>query len=524
MFRKLAFKSGVVALLGLSVFSVVNAAYTVTDITGNGNVAGKYSKIVVTGSRVAWYGRSFQGSDTSNIKVLTHYNGTTTNLTGELPLNRTEGWGILSGADGNLAWLKATDTYYGNGNLMYFNGTSISEIAITPWIYSVNLSGPKIVWSQGEYRSSQSYGFLWENGIISQFQNEGGSNRYTSIDGDDIVYINYNSLEQQYKVKKYNNGNYTDIASVSPYTYVPQITQGEVSWLEDGRLKLFKNGVISTISNDSNVVIFSVGHHKNLLGWANLDSQQVFSIKAYNGTNVITLQTNVAWDYNVPVVVRDGLIAYAYQDKSDNKWRVKVWENGQTSLLATHDESVVAISTANGQVAWISGERAYLASQTNFQTLPCAGSLNEHRRGITSTGCPYENLRIGDKLFFLADGPNFAKTVIESNNWWAGFSWSEAAYQGVSTSGALGIIRNRNQGSTLNCPVTLSADKRGMTSQGCPFVDVKVGDALYFVADGPSYAKTIVSTNNWWAGFSWDANQTPYQGPTTSGAVAVIRK
>ena len=73
--------------------------------------------------------------------------------------------------------------------------------------------------------------------------------------------------------------------------------------------------------------------------------------------------------------------------------------------------------------------------------LPCGGELNPHKRGISSIGCPFLNVKVGDKIYFTADGPAFAKTITEGNDWWVGFSWNEEEYKGASTSGSLTVIR-----------------------------------------------------------------------------------
>ena len=524
MFNWITLTIKATATMGLLALSTASAAFNVYNVTGNGQIAAPYSKVVLTGGKVAWYGRSLQGTDTSKIKVFTHVNGLTSALTGELPFNRPEGHGVLAGAEGKLVWLDATDSYINYGSLKYYNGSSISTLTNNGAFFSyISLSGNKVVWSQSYYKASASDAFLWDNGTSTRFP--GNSNRYTDIDGDDVVYKTYNPYTSIAEITKYTNGNYSVISNSNSASYNTQISQGQIVWVESGRVKLYKNGVISTVSNDSNVLESSLSFDKGIIAWINGQHSGDAVIRAYNGSSIITLQDTGFRDlWSTNIQVKDGYIAWKYQDLDDNKWRVKVWENGQITELAQTVEYIPSISTENGQVSWIAGSQVYLANQNSFEVLPCAGSLNDHKRGISSMSCPYVNLRVGDKLFFVADGPNFAKTVIENNSWWAGFSWSEPEYQGASTSGTLGIIRTRNQGSTLSCPVVLSSDKRGMTSQGCPFVDVKVGDALYFVADGPEYAKTIVSANSWWAGFSWEANQTPYQGATTSGTVAVIRK
>ena len=87
----------------------------------------------------------------------------------------------------------------------------------------------------------------------------------------------------------------------------------------------------------------------------------------------------------------------------------------------------------------------------------------------------------------------------------------------------MAIVRSRSSsGEQLPCDATLNDHKHGISSQGCAFVDVRVGDQIYFTADGSSYAKTVVEANSWWVGFSW--NEPEYQGVSTTGSVTVIRK
>jgi len=74
--------------------------------------------------------------------------------------------------------------------------------------------------------------------------------------------------------------------------------------------------------------------------------------------------------------------------------------------------------------------------------LPCTGSLNSDKYGITSQNCPFEDVQVGDLLYFSIDGSEYAIEVTEGNDWWVGFDRSQAPYQGQATFGQLSVIRD----------------------------------------------------------------------------------
>ena len=132
---------------------------------------------------------------------------------------------------------------------------------------------------------------------------------------------------------------------------------------------------------------------------------------------------------NATIKIQNSGFGSGGQSYLESATQIYIVQNGQTigysEAMGHFSQSVtpfpalrsfepISISRTPGQFCDLSFT---ITNKNQAVELPCDGSLNAHKRGISSMGCPFLDVRVGDKIFFSADGAQYARTIVDANAW-----------------------------------------------------------------------------------------------------------
>lgn len=421
--------------------------------------------------------------------------------------------------DGAVVWAESMYRVGFVGIKSYANGVT-SDILTNTRLQSAHFSGDIITWVTLSEHDLNSDVYYKEAGTTYQVTNSQAIKAEVKTDGTSIVWREYTA--EGATIKRFDKQAIMEINSECVNCQQVQIDNHQIVYQsranndDDWDIFLYSGGVNTQLStspdHDCDPII-----DNGMVVWRNNSG-----LYLYNGAIVTQLAEGTITQYSLD----NGQVVWSQVPAGETDSEVFVWNGNETIRLTDNTDDEKSVKINSGVIAWDNETTGSVFMARYFdlvgEVLPCTAELNSNKRGMSSIGCAYADVQIGDMVYFLEDGAEYAITVVDANEWWIGFSWTEAEYQGATTKGTLVVIKDRSaEQNVLPCNGSLNGDKYGITSQSCPFENVQVGDLLYFTIDGVDFSKEVVEANEWWVGF--DRTQTPYQGQASFGQLSVIR-
>jgi len=323
----------------------------------------------------------------------------------------TTNWiGLIDMHQGLTVWSEGDGR--GSNQVYLHNGSTVQNLSNN--IYNnidPKVNNGQVIWRRssepGQFGGFPGYICLWKNGSPVQIINSTDPTYYYPfISNGQIAYMGtFSGGSGTLAVKSYSNGTTTELLNLGPvYFYNWRFSAGNFA----------KTTSTDRYLREKALSVFANGESKLLYRYPRDGEDPQFSI---DGNQVVWTQ------------LENGVRNLYYYDGL------------QTSVFVNNSSDNQQPFIQNGCIAWTSNNTVKLATPKVVFTQ--IGQLNPHKYGISAIGTPFEDVKVGDKIYFVNDGPQFVKTITGANAWWVGFNWGETPYQGSTTTGIVGIIRNR---------------------------------------------------------------------------------